>query len=235
MTTYNIYCDESCHLEHDGINVMVLGAIWCPHDATREINGRIRDIKIRNGISSTAELKWTKISPAKLQLYIDLVNYFFDEGLLHFRAVVIPDKAQLDHERFNQTHDDWYYKMYFEMLKQILTPEDRYEIYLDIKDTNSNRKAQKLREICSNSIYDFNKTIIRKLQPIRSEEVQIIQIVDILIGALGYANRQFADGHVKSTAKLTIIDLIRRRSGYSLHKTTLLREAKFNLFNWDAR
>lgn len=26
---YNIYCDESCYLEHDGINVMAFGAIWC--------------------------------------------------------------------------------------------------------------------------------------------------------------------------------------------------------------
>jgi hypothetical protein len=222
-------------LENDGINVMVLGGVWCPHDTTREINERIRDIKIRNSISPTAEMKWTKISPSKLQLYIDLVNYFFDEKLMHFRAVVVPDKNQLDHERFNQTHDDWYYKMYFEMLKQILMPKDRYEIYIDVKDTNSSRKAQKLREVCSNSMYDFSKTIIRKIQPIQSKEVQLMQVVDILIGALGYANRQFADEHVKSSAKLAIIDLIKKRSGYSLSKTTLLREEKFNILIWDAR
>ena len=28
--TYNIYCDESCHLEHDHLGVMALGAVWCP-------------------------------------------------------------------------------------------------------------------------------------------------------------------------------------------------------------
>ena len=27
--TYNIYCDESCHLENDDKPVMLLGAIWC--------------------------------------------------------------------------------------------------------------------------------------------------------------------------------------------------------------
>ncbi len=26
----NIYCDASCHLEHDQQRVMVLGAIWMP-------------------------------------------------------------------------------------------------------------------------------------------------------------------------------------------------------------
>ena len=26
----HIYCDESCHLENDGMKAMVLGALWCP-------------------------------------------------------------------------------------------------------------------------------------------------------------------------------------------------------------
>lgn len=72
MNLYNIYCDESCHLEHDGINVMVLGAVWCQQTKLKEVNQRIREIKVRNKISPTAEMKWTKISPAMVQLYIDL-------------------------------------------------------------------------------------------------------------------------------------------------------------------
>lgn len=27
---FNIYCDESCHLENDGQKSMVLGAVSCP-------------------------------------------------------------------------------------------------------------------------------------------------------------------------------------------------------------
>ena len=235
MSNFNIYCDESCYLEHDNINVMVLGAVWCPYENTRVINERIREIKGRNGISPIAEMKWTKISPSKMQMFIDFVNYFFNEALLRFRAVIIPNKSRLDHIRFNQTHDDWYYKMYFEMLKHILTPEDCYNIYIDVKDTHTNRKVQKLREVCNNSMYDFNKNIVQKIQPIRSCEVQIMQIVDILIGALGYANRILPDMHTQSQAKLNIIDNIKKRSGYTLNKSTLLREDKFNLLIWDAR
>ena len=235
MMNYNIYCDESCHLEHDGINVMVIGAVWCPHDFVKKINERIRQIKIRNGISKTAEMKWTKISPAKLQFYEDLVNYFFDEADLHFRGLIIPDKSKLDHERFNQTHDLWYHKMYFEMLKAILSPTDNYEIYIDIKDTRTYNKIQILREVCSNSMYDFSARTIKKMQPIRSDEVQIMQIVDIFAGALGYNNRTFPESHQKSEAKLDIIKLIKKRSGYSMDKSTLLREDKFNMFFWDAR
>ena len=232
---YNVYCDETCHLERDGINDMVIGAIWCPQDKLQEINNRIKNIKMRNGISPSAEMKWTKISPAKVQAYKDIIDYFFDDDALHFRAIIISEKSKLNHEAFHQTHDEWYYKMYFDMLKVILSPADRFEIYIDIKDTHSYQKAQKLKEVCSNSIYDFSQSVIRRLQPVRSDEIQIMQLVDILIGAVGYENRIFPDGFVKSKAKLDIIDLIKKRSNYSLSRTTLLREEKCNLFVWDAR
>lgn len=232
---YNVYCDETCHLEHDGINVMVLGAVWCPQNKLKEINQRIKEIKKRNNVSLAAEMKWTKISPGKVDLYKDLINYYFDDDDLHFRAVIIPDKSKLDHHRFKQTHDEWYYKMYFDMLKVIFNPTDKYEVYIDIKDSESYHKAQKLREVCSNSIYDFSHSIIQRLQPIRSEEVQIMQIVDILIGAVGYENRKFPDDFQKSAAKQDIIDIIKKRSRYTMTKTTLLREEKLNLLSWDAR
>lgn len=231
---YNIYCDESCHLEHDGINSMVLGAVWCPQEKTKEINTRIKKLKIYNNVSPSLEMKWTKISPAKLDMYLDLINYYFDDDDLHFRALVIPDKNKLDHRRFNQTHDTWYYKMYFEMLKAIFSPNDQYEIYIDIKDTNSYRKSQTLRNVCCNSMYDFSHRIIKNLQPIRSNEVEIMQIVDVLIGAVCYENRIFPDGFNKSKAKCEIVNLIKQRSKYSLRKTTLLREEKCNLLIWNA-
>ena len=234
-TLYNIYCDESCHLENDGINDMVLGAVWCPQSKLPDINSRIKEIKAKYNVSQTAELKWTKVGPQKRNLYIELINYFFDCSDLHFRCLVVPNKQKLDHERFNQTHDDWYYKMYFDMLKVIFNPQDKYEVYIDIKDTNSNKKALKLREVCSNNIYDFSGRIIRRIQPIRSNEVQIMQIVDVLIGAVCYQNRKFPEGFQKSETKREVIELIKERSGYQLTKTTLLREDKFNIFVWDAQ
>lgn len=232
---YNIYCDESCHLEHDGINAMVIGAVWCPKSKIKEINKRIKEIKIRNNVSEKAELKWTKISPSKIDLYKDIVNYFFDDDDLYFRAVLIPDKSKLNHEKFNQSHNEWYYKMYFEMLSVILHPKNKYDIYIDIKDTNSYKRSQKLKEVCSNSMFDFSEKIIKRLQPIRSDEVQIMQLVDILIGAVCYHNRDFALDFEKSEAKIELVNLISKRSRYSLKKSTLLKEEKFNLFVWNAR
>ena len=73
---FNIYCDESGHLERDQSNVMVLGAVWCPLEKTREIAVRLREIKQKHNLSDNFELKWVKVSPAKLRYYIDVVDYF---------------------------------------------------------------------------------------------------------------------------------------------------------------
>ena len=70
---YNIYCDESCHLEHDRQKAMVLGGIWCPADLLKRIARDIRGIKVKYNLSPRYEVKWNKLSQAKLDFYIALV------------------------------------------------------------------------------------------------------------------------------------------------------------------
>jgi len=229
-TTYNIYCDESCHLENDQHQVMVLGAIWSQAEKTREISVSLREIKKRHKLSSAFEVKWIKVSPAKQALYLELLDYFFDNEDLHFRALIVPDKSKLSHELYGQDHDTWYYKMYFDMLKVILNPNDRYRIYLDIKDTRSAAKISKLRDVLCNNMYDFQRQIIERVQTVRSHEVELLQLADLLIGIVSYVNR----GLEGNAAKLALVEQMRRRSGYELTKTTLLQESKVNLFVWHA-
>lgn len=232
---YNVYCDESCYLEHDNSNDMVIGAVWCPQEKLSEINNYIKEIKKKNEISPTTEMKWTKISPSKTEPYKELIDYFFDNDDLHFRAIVIPDKSILDHNAFNQTHNEWYYKMYYDMLKHILSSENNYEIYIDIKDTHSHQRAQQLKEVCSCSMHDFSQSVIKRLQPIRSEEIQIMQLVDLLIGAVGYRNRNFSSEHKKSNAKIELTELIEEHLKHSLNRSTPYAQKKFNLLVWDSR
>ena len=162
---FNVYCDESCHLENDRQKALVLGAVWCPVDKTREIAIRLREIKKKHGMPALFEIKWTKVSPAKKALYLDLIDYFFDDDNLHFRSLIVPDKDRLRHDLFpGQDHDTWYYKMYFDMLKVILRPDAFYRIYLDIKDTRGAKKADKLRDVLCNNMYDFSRKVIERLQ-----------------------------------------------------------------------
>jgi len=224
----NIYCDESCHLENDNQKVMVLGAVWCPFEKKDEVFERIREIKSKHGMKRDFELKWTKVSNSKVDLYLDLVDYFFDNDDLHFRVLVVPDKSILRHEELKQDHDTWYYKMYFNMLKVLIDPHAKNRIFLDIKDTRSADKTRKLHDVLCNERYDFNKEIIEKIQTVRSHEVELIQLADLLIGAVSYANR----GLKENKGKLSVIERIKERSDYNLTLTTFLKENKFNVFIW---
>jgi hypothetical protein len=227
-TLYNIYCDESCHLEHDGQKAMVLGAIWCPEARANEMSKHIRAIKEQCSLDRFFEIKWTKVSPARLDFYLRLVDYFFEEADLYFRALIVPDKTVLEHDKFGQDHDTWYFKMYFDMLKVILSPDACYRIYLDIKDTKSAVKVRKLHEVLCNNMYDFDRQIIERVQNVRSHEIELLQLADLMIGAVSYVNR----GLTTSQAKSTIINRIKEKSHYSLTLSTLLSERKVNIFRW---
>lgn len=226
--TFNIYCDESCHLQNDGINVMVLGAIWCPMEKRKEIFTQIREIKEKYNLSKMFEIKWNKVSSSKIDFYLNLIDYFFENDDIHFRVLVVPEKDILNHKIFNQTHDEFYYKMYFDLLKVIFAPNDSYNIYLDIKDTQSQEKVEKLTKILRNNRYDYDEKLIKKIQQVDSKEVELLQLADLLIGAVGYVNR----GLTTSESKIKIIERIQELSGYSLMRTTLLRENKTNIFIW---
>ena len=238
--TINIYCDESCHLQNDKEPVMVIGAVYCPIEKKEEIFERLYSFKVRHNLIPKNkkndkdnrpyyELKWNKVSKSKIDYYKDVINYFFDDDDLQFRVLVVSNKSAIDYEKFNHTHDTFYYKMYFGMLKAILNPENSHHIYIDIKDTKSKEKVHKLEQVLRNDKYDYSKEIIKKVQQVRSHEVEILQLTDLLVGATAYVNRGLAN----SKAKNELINLIKHRSKYSLTKSTLLKERKFNVFFWE--
>lgn len=229
---FNIYCDESCHLQNgrDKDFIMVIGGITCPDELKKQISDRIRAIKAQYGVYRDTEIKWNKVSPAKLEYYKALINFFFDYSCLSFRAIII-NKRELDLQHFHLTHDEFYYRAYFLMLSRIFTPGSEYAIYIDIKDTRSQNKVEKLHDVLCNSRFDFNRKMIHRVQQIRSHEVEIMGLTDLLIGALSYVNRDLNS----NIAKLALIELIRQRSGYSLTSNTWLLEPKFNLFFWHGR
>lgn len=228
LQEFNIYCDESCHLEHDGIKTMALGAVWCPTAKKDEIFSRLRDIKLKHQLGHDFELKWNKVSPGKLLFYEDIIDYFFDDDDLHFRVLVVPDKSVLNHDAFSQSHDDFYFKMYFDLLKVILDPKNGYNIYLDIKDTRSQKKIDHLKDVLRSSHYDYEHNIILRIQQVRSHEVELVQLADLLTGAISYLHRSLSS----SQAKFELIKKVQKRSGYSLKSSTLYKEDKVNIFIW---
>lgn len=230
--TINIYCDESCHLKNDRQKSMVLGATWCPKSEVQRISNHIKLLKRAHDISPYFEIKWTKVSPAKIDFYKELVNYFFCENDLHFRGLLIRDKSKLEHEIYGNTHDEFYYKMYYYTLRYTIKPERTHKIFLDIKDTKGGKRTRQLHKALCNTFYDHEKLVISDVQQIRSHESQILQLTDIFIGAISHANR----GLSNRSGKGQLINHIKTfQEVQSLENTTSFGRTKFNLFAWEPR
>ncbi|STQ89128.1 DUF3800 domain-containing protein [Iodobacter fluviatilis] len=225
---FHVYCDESCHLENDAAKAMVLGAVWCPASHRQMLARELKALKKQYGLAPNFEIKWVKVSPSKLDFYLAVIDLFFAQPLLHFRGLVVPDKSCLQHDKFGQSHDEFYYKMWYHLLNRLISPEERYRIFLDIKDTQGQAKVGKLHDVLCNANYDFDRAVIESIELVHSHDVLLLQLADLLIGALGYVHR----GLTESPAKLAVIARIREQSGLNLLQSSLVRAEKFNVFVW---
>lgn len=228
----NIYSDESCHLENDHHKSMVLGGIYCPISKVKDYSIEIRNIKEKYNINKNQEIKWTKISPSMYNFYTEILDIFLKNDDINFRALKIPNKSIIDHKSYGQNHNDWYYKMYYDMLKQIITPHKEYNIYIDIKDTEGQDKVDELNRILSIPTEKKSSKIL-KVQQIRSHESNMLQLADILIGAIGYRDRNPKAN--KNSAKLKICKHIENKLKISLNNTSCYTNRKFNLLVWESK
>ncbi|MBT3199634.1 MAG: DUF3800 domain-containing protein [Phycisphaerales bacterium] len=246
---FNLYCDESCHLEHDNIPVMTLGCVWCPTERAVVFARRLREIKAAHGLVSPQEyktggtdkvfeVKWSKVSQAKASFYLDWIKAFFDEPELRFRGLVIPDKTKLEHDQFEQDHDQWYYKMMYLLIDRVINPRYKYRVFLDIKDTRSEVRRAKLEEVLRSRARDAAGQVIERVQQIRSHESELLQLSDLILGAIGYQNRRTV-GDLQDTpgnaGKEEVIKVIQRRAKKSLTATTWQGETKLNILVWEPR
>lgn len=102
----------------------------------------IKDIKKKHGYSD--ELKWTNVHEATYKVYAELIDWFFMNDM-EFRAVVV-DKSQIDEKREDYTFNDFYFRMYYQLLHHKMDMDYTYNIYMDIKDTCSSDKLERLRK-----------------------------------------------------------------------------------------
>lgn len=219
--TFNLYCDESTHLQNDGKPYMIIAYISSAYNQLEQHKEHFKMLKAKYKVKG--EIKWSKVSKSLYPFYNELIEYFFATDL-KFRAVIV-DKSQINETREGFTYDDFYFKMYYQLLFHKICSDYKYNIYLDIKDTCSQRKLKKLSEILN------NKSSIRNIQFIKSHESYLMQLTDLIMGAINYYLRK----ENTVIAKTQLIEKIESHSRIDLTKSTLKREEKFNLFFIDLK
>ena len=226
-TVIHFYCDESCHLPADGEPNMLLGLLACPAELVAAAHTSLRSLAASHGFEPHFEAKWTKLSPARLPHYLALLDWFFapEQESLAFRALVLPDKARLYAALPETARDHLYYRLYYQLLRSAVEPENRHRIFLDTKDTRGGQKIAKLRDLLHLDAGDSLQTAkaIQNIQLVRSHEIGLLQLTDLFLGAIAYARR----GSQTSPAKLAFIHALEEKLGSPLTADTPPGSAKF--------
>ncbi len=226
---FNIYCDESRHTSDPADRYLVIGALACPREAKRDIVHRIHLLQARH--SARGEFGWSKVAPGKLAFFRELADLFLAIPELRFRCLVA-DRSKFDHDRYNGGDTELgFYKLYYQMLVHWLAPGCAYHVYLDWQRNASQQRFADLHTILGRKLSGRAK--LACLEPVASHEQSLVQLVDLFIGAVGYAWNQ----RDTSPAKLAFSEHLATRLGkgslcYQSWKTG---DAKFNIFHFQGR
>ncbi len=219
--TFNIYCDESTHLQFDEKPFMLISYVSCAYPQIKQHKEYIKLLKAKHKFKG--EIKWSNVSKSQYPFYADVIDYFFATDL-KFRSVIV-DKSMIDETREGFTYNDFYFQMYYQLIFHKMCPEYTYNLYLDIKDTCSQSKLVKLGELLN------KKGNIRNIQFIKSYESYLMQMSDLVMGAINYHIR----GLDTVIAKNKLIEKIQTHANIDLQKSTPKCEEKFNLFYIDLK
>ncbi|WDF55314.1 DUF3800 domain-containing protein [Mucilaginibacter sp. KACC 22063] len=209
---FNIYCDESRITKE---RFMVIGGIIVNSKSLNELSLKIRSYREQNGM--IYELKWSKVSNNRIQQYKNLVDLIFElieENRINFRSI-IADTSKFNHRKYNGGDGELgFYKMYYQLLFHCfgsdylldnLNQDNSFIVFPDHKTTNYMLGELKSR-LNNNMFYKLGSrsSPFRSIEPTDSKKSDFVQLVDILIGAIGYHKNEL---HLKAGASLAKLEL----------------------------
>lgn len=254
MNEIHIYSDES---RHRGERFLLLGGLWVRAQDIVSVENEILEMRKRHGYRNDAdvwvdflgELKWTKVSEKYLHVYREVVDLFFnliDEGKIRF-CVMLVDTHNPKVQKYDNIKRDGYFKLLYQLYLHNCTVPGVYKIYPD-KITNPQHKInlETLRITLDKSLANkfFNlvnpesraESYLQIIMPVDSKRVQILQIIDVVIGAVGYfQNRYFKQKGAKE-AKVKLMKCVFDKLIYSGtikiigKKFLIARSTRFNIW-----
>ena len=206
---YDIYCDESRQdllvnkeMISENNKYSCIGGILVSRSKRNELKNKIKKLKEKHSVFG--ELKWGTVSENKIEFYKEIIDLFFEfkEEVL-FRTVVI-NSVDVDNKMFNNDDAELgYYKFYYQLIYHWieLTGDSQsiYYIYTDFKTNKVNNRLEVMRGLLNMVCISY----IKLIQAINSKESEILQMQNILMGAVGYKYIFGIDG--KSIAKMEIV------------------------------
>jgi hypothetical protein len=183
----DVYIDESGQTDN---RYLVLGGITIPTDAVQAANEAIwarRQPELPEG-----EMKWGKVSKAKLPAYQRVLDGFFDDPQIskaQYHSIVV-DTPKLNHDVFNSgSADVGFNKELYQLARKCarLYPTANFHIYPDFRPTKQHPdELRVLLNLGHRKLVDSRENPFKRCQFRNSKETPLLWLADLFSGALGY-------------------------------------------------
>lgn len=235
-TMYDVYADELCQTNH---RFLVLGGIIIRTEDVHEVVRLIRDARATQ--LPHGEMKWTKVSSSKFSAYQAVVDAFFDlsaRDIAHFHCVIV-DMSKFNNQKFNDgDREIGFSKMMFQLLAKFgRIYKQRLYVYLDSRTTR--QSLDDLRFMLNRYVakrYGLPDWPYRRVVFRDSKESDVIQLNDILLGAMAWIKNGHGDREGASVAKNDLARHVLERANLSsLDHDTTWGQNRFSVWNFRLR
>lgn len=239
QTMHYIFVDESRITKG---RYQLLGSLWLPREKREQFCAQFWSLWSQEFPTRRSELKWTKVSLGRLRTYKKFVDFFATFPYADFRCVVL-DTHSIDYQTYHAGDKElgFYKFLYFFISRNIEKDytyrgvQSHYQIFIDRRrkgDSIEVGRLLDLKNVLNNRLDDscvkISQPVVRNIEATDSKQSPEIQIVDVLLGMVGYA----WDGFQTSASKCDLIAYTEELFGLSLKKSTPYLADKINIWQF---
>ncbi|MBK5247357.1 MAG: DUF3800 domain-containing protein [Peptostreptococcaceae bacterium] len=221
-----IYCDESRQDLLTSSNptsvYTLIGSLWMTKEIRLDMARRM--YALREEYKVWGEIKWSKVSPSKIEFYKSLIALFFDsQKMPYFRCILI-DSKKVDNEKYNSGDCELgFYKFYYQVLYHWINENPiNCRVFCDIKE---NKDKNRLKTLHRTLQYTSNGRV-EAVQALRSSDTPMLQFCDFL---LGMASARLNNSVAQCSAKFALIEYFEKQLGMKISPTNK-NVRKYNVF-----
>lgn len=223
---FEVYCDEALPDLFSSKNprgrYLMIGSLWIPAELREEVKRKVDEIRARH--KAWGEIKWAKISPARIGFYFDLIDLFESYGLdMRFRCIAV-DSTQVNLSLHENDGELGFYKFYYQVLHHWILDFNEYRIFCDTKTNRDPKRLPVLQHCLANANLS---SAIASVQALPSGQVALIQLCDLMLGAASCRlNQTLRQG----SAKEAVVKRLEGHLGVAELSATPRGADKFNIF-----
>jgi hypothetical protein len=224
-----VYIDESSQNDH---RHLVIGAVVLELGDSPKLNQLILAARLPQ--LPDKEAKWTKVSTAKLGAYKRIADVVFDNSnLIHFHCLFV-DTTQINDRKFNSgSREIGFNKEVYQLALKVarLYKSGFFHLYPDRRETK--QRPEDLRLMLNRGcrkVGDQRDWPFRRCQFRDSKKTLLLQLTDILVGAIAFQLNGHAKAPNASRAKRELSEYILKKAGIADLTKGTARAATFSVW-----